>query len=341
MRRALELAQRFRPHPNPRVGAVVVDGGQIVGEGAHRRAGDPHAEPLALQGAGSRAEGATMFVTLEPCAHHGRTPPCVAAIIEAGIDRVVVGAEDPDVRVSGKGVEALRQAGVTVEVGFLAGEIEAADPGYFHHRRTGRARVVHKTASTLDGQIAAVDGTSQWITGEEARRDVHELRASVDAVLIGAGTLLTDDPLLDVRLPDFSGPQPRPVIVAGSRPLPATSRIWERDPVVIAPGPLPVPGELVVAGSGGRVDLEAGLTSLADLGLFDILVEGGAGISGSLWDGGLIDAGIWYLGAMIAGGIGRGVFDHPFATLADGRRIEITRLVRLGPDLRIDWIPST
>ncbi len=339
MAEAVELAQRHRPHPNPRVGAIVVDGfGQIVGRGAHERPGTPHAEAHALAQAGFAAAGGTMVVTLEPCNHHGRTPPCTEAIIGAGVQRVWVGALDPDQRVSGSGVECLRAAGVAVELVPDGLAIESLDPGYFHHRRTGRSRVLHKAALTLDGQIAAGDGTSQWITGPDARADAHLLRASVDAVMVGTGTVYADDPRLDVRLPGYDGPQPRPVVIAGSRPLPARAAIYERDPLVIATAPIQVPGELViVAGRAGRVDLAAALVATAEAGLLDVLVEGGAGVSASLWEAGLVDAGVWYLAGKIAGGIGRGVFDRPFGSVDEARRIEMSALSPIGGDIRVDW----
>jgi diaminohydroxyphosphoribosylaminopyrimidine deaminase / 5-amino-6-(5-phosphoribosylamino)uracil reductase len=339
MAEAVELAERHRPHPNPRVGAIVVDGsGRIVGRGAHERPGTPHAEALALAQAGPAAAGATMVVTLEPCNHHGRTPPCTDAIIAAGVARVWVGALDPDRRVSGSGVERLQAAGVVVGLIPDGSAIEALDPGYFHHRRTGRSRVIHKAALTLDGQIAAVDGTSQWITGPEARADAHLLRASVDAVMVGTGTVFADDPRLDVRLPGYDGPQPRPVVIAGSRPLPTRAAVYERDPLVIATVPIQVPGELVVvAGRGGRVDLAAALVATAEAGLLDVLVEGGAGVSASLWEAGLVDAGVWYLAGKIAGGIGRGVFDRPFGSVDEARRIETSAVSPIGEDIRVEW----
>ncbi len=339
MAEAVELAERHRPHPNPRVGAIVIDtSGRVVGRGAHQRPGTAHAEVHALAQAGRAASGGTMVVTLEPCSHHGRTPPCTEAIIDAGISQVWVGVLDPDGRVSGSGVERLRAAGVAVDLVPDGQALEMLDPGYFHHRRTGRSRVIHKAALTLDGQIAAVDGTSQWISGPDARSDAHLLRASVDAVLVGTGTVFADDPRLDVRLPDYDGPQPRAVIIAGSRPLPARAAIYDRDPLVIATAPIQVPAELVVvAGRGGRVDLAAALAATADAGLLDVLVEGGAGVSASLWEEGLIDAGVWYLAGRIAGGIGRGVFDRPFGSIDEARRIEMMAISSIGPDIRVEW----
>ncbi|MGH8875215.1 MAG: bifunctional diaminohydroxyphosphoribosylaminopyrimidine deaminase/5-amino-6-(5-phosphoribosylamino)uracil reductase RibD, partial [Acidimicrobiia bacterium] len=225
MRRAIDLARPNRTHPNPRVGAVVVaPDGTVVGEGAHPGAGLPHAEALALAAAGDAAAGATLYVTLEPCGHHGRTPPCTETVVASGVRRVVVGVTDPDPRVAGAGLARLRATGLEVTVGVLEAEVEALDPAYFHHRRTGLPLVTLKAAITLDGQAAAQDGTSQWITGPEARADAHRLRAEADALMVGAGTLRVDDPLLTVRLDGYEGPQPVPVVVAGRRPLPASAR---------------------------------------------------------------------------------------------------------------------
>jgi diaminohydroxyphosphoribosylaminopyrimidine deaminase/5-amino-6-(5-phosphoribosylamino)uracil reductase len=342
MKQALASAQRHHPHPNPRVGAVLfAPDGSVAGRGAHVAAGGPHAEVHALEEAGARARGGTMVVTLEPCNHVGRTPPCTEALIAAGVARVIVGARDPDPRVAGAGFARLRQAGIEVEGPTAQGTVEAGDPGYFHQRRTRRSRMVHKAALTLDGQISAVDGSSRWITSVEARADAHRQRAEMDAVMVGAGTVFADDPRLDVRLDGYEGRQPRPVVIAGSRPLPSEAQLWGRRPLVFAPGPLAGLGDaVVVPGNAGAVDLVRVAGIMAERGLFDVLVEGGAALSAGLWDAGLIDAGIWYLAGLVAGGIGRGVFDRPFATLGAGRKVEITEVRRLGPDLRIDWVPT-
>ena len=346
MAQAIRLAGLHRPHPNPRVGAVLVSpSGEMLGSGGHARPGAPHAEWVALAEAGDLPEGSTMVVTLEPCDHHGRTPPCTEALIDAGVARVVVGVLDPDERVSGSGVDRLRAAGIDVAVldagDPLAAQIVDTDPGYFHHRRTGRARVLLKLASTLDGQTAAADGTSQWITGAEARRDAHRLRAATDAVLVGAGTVIADDPRLDVRLEGFDV-DPRPVILAGTRDLPGAARIWQRDPIVVSSEPRSVPsGEnLVTGGEDGRVDLAAMLRQLPDLGILDVLVEGGASVAAALWAASLVDRGVTYLGSAVAGGVGRALFDATFETLDDMRSVRILDVRRVGQDLRVDWEPA-
>src|SRR6266540_1483965 len=207
--RGLDAARgRGTTSPNPMVGAVLVRDGQVVGEGFHRVPGEPHAEALALERAAGRATGAACYVTLEPCAHHGRTPPCAAALIAAGVTRVVAAIEDPDPNVRGQGFARLRAAGVQVQVGVAAAAAEAQNAAFLLHRRHGRPRVTLKAAASLDGKVAAPDGTSQWITGEAARADAHRLRAEADAVAVGAGTALADDPRLTVRLPGWSGRQP-------------------------------------------------------------------------------------------------------------------------------------
>jgi diaminohydroxyphosphoribosylaminopyrimidine deaminase/5-amino-6-(5-phosphoribosylamino)uracil reductase len=277
-------------------------------------------------------------VTLEPCDHTGRTPPCTTAILAAGVARVLVGAVDPDPRVSGRGLARLQAGGLEVRFGVAAVEAEALDPGYFHHRRTGRPRVTLKAALTLDGQVAGADGTSQWITSPEARADAHQLRASADAVMIGGGTLVSDDPRLTVRLPGYDGPQPRAVVVAGRRPLPPQARLWERDPIVLAPQPLEVPGEVVVASGPEGVDLAAGLRALGERGVLDLLVEGGPALAGALLRAGLVDRGVFYLAARLGGGLGLPVLGGRFPTLAAAREIEIVSAGRVGPDLRVEFI---
>lgn len=337
MEQAVELARGTRPHPNPRVGALVVDrGGRVVGRGAHRGPGHPHAEMLALREAGERAAGGTLIVTLEPCAHRGMTPPCSRAVVEAGIARVVLGTIDPDPRVSGRGMETLRSAGLEVRAG-VAGELaESLDPGYLHHRRTGRPRVTLKAAMTLDGQVAAADGSSRWITSSEGRRDAHRLRAGSDAVMVGAGTVLADDPRLTVRLEGFEGPDPLAVVVAGRRPLPPDRRVFERKAVVLAPRPVDLPAEVVVTGRDGRVDLGKALGELGRRGVVDLLVEGGPGLTASLLAEGLVDRAVLYYGPLLAGGSGLSLAGGTFPTLASARAVEVVDVRRVGPDIRVE-----
>jgi diaminohydroxyphosphoribosylaminopyrimidine deaminase/5-amino-6-(5-phosphoribosylamino)uracil reductase len=281
-----------------------------------------------------------MIVTLEPCSHQGLTPPCTEALIAAGVRRIVVAAIDPDRRVSGSGVERLRAAGIDVAVGMLGSEAESSDPAYFHHRRHGSSLVTLKTAMTLDGQTAALDGTSQWITGASAREDGHRLRAKADSIMVGSGTVIADDPLLDVRLSGYKGPQPRPVVVLGKRPIPPAARIWGRNPLVIADRHHDLPaGELAIVASSddAGVDLTQALAEVAERGYLDLLVEGGPRIAASLWRDRLVDRGVFYLAGRLAGGRGLPVFDSAWASLADARAIEIVAVVQVGSDLRVEW----
>lgn len=338
---AIGLAARHWPHPNPRVGAIVVaSSGAIVGRGAHVAAGEPHAEAVALAEAGERSAGGTLVVTLEPCSHHGRTSPCTEGVIAAGFKRVVIGAIDPDRRVAGTGVAALEAAGIDVVIGVDGLDAEALDPGYFHHRRTGRSRVTLKMAATLDGQAGAADGGSQWITSEEARSDVHDLRAHSDAVLVGGGTMLLDDPRLTARGPDAPGDRPLPVIVAGERALDPTARLFTRPCLVYAPTSLDLPETATVVelpGPGG-VDLAGMLDDLGERGIVDLLVEGGPTIAGSLLRGGLVDRIVWYVGAAVAGGVGRPAVGGSFPSMDALRPVEIVAVDRIGPDVRIEAV---
>jgi diaminohydroxyphosphoribosylaminopyrimidine deaminase/5-amino-6-(5-phosphoribosylamino)uracil reductase len=253
---------------------------------------------------------------------------------------VIVGAVDPDGRVSGRGIARLQAAGVEVISGVLADEVEEADPAYFHHRRTGRPRLTFKAALTLDGQTAAVDGSSQWITGPGARSDSHLLRASADAVVVGAGTLIADDPALDVRIDGYQGPQPRPVVIAGTRPLPERRQLWGRNPIVVSTFRRESPGEplIVPPGEDGLPDLGAVSLALGQMGLLEVLVEGGSVLAGGLWQADLIDRAIFYIAGKVAGGTGRPVFASIWPTLDAARSVEIVDVKRIGPDLRIEFL---
>lgn len=340
MERALELARPHHTHSNPRVGAVIVDrNGTVVGEGAHRGRGHPHAEIVALDAAGELAAGATVYTTLEPCTVEGLTPPCVDALIAAGVSRVVVGAIDPDLRVAGSGVRALAAAGLDVIEGVLAEEVRAADPAYFHHRETGMPLVVVKYAMTLDGSAAATDRTSQWITGEEARTDAHRLRSEADAVVVGAGTLRTDDPQLSVRLPDFDGPQPTPVVVAGTEELPGSARIWEQNPLVVSTVHRAIPSGrlLLVDGHAGRPDPAATCRALVEHDLLAVMIEGGPVLAGEWWRAGVVSRGVAYVGAKVGGGVGISPLSGVFDTIETARVVSITGVRSLGDDIRIDF----
>jgi diaminohydroxyphosphoribosylaminopyrimidine deaminase/5-amino-6-(5-phosphoribosylamino)uracil reductase len=326
------------------VGAVVLNPeGNEVSAAFHEGPGTPHAEVLALRAAGSAAAGSTVVTTLEPCSHHGLTPPCTDALIAAAVARVIVGATDPDARVAGTGIAQLQAAGVDVIAGVVEDEVIAADPGYFHHRRTGRPRFRVKLAATLDGQIAASDGTSQWITSEAAREDAHRLRAAADAVVVGAGTLRADDPLLNVRLDSFTGRQPQPVVIAGDGRLPSARRLYKRNPIIYAPRPLEVGAgtEIVVAAGPDGVDLAAVAKDLADRGILEVLVDGGPTLATSFIRGALADEITLYFGARLAVGTGLPMLSGSFATLADAVGLEILEVAKHGTDIRVDAQPCT
>ena len=255
---------------------------------------------------------------------------------------VVVGADDPDQRVSGRSSALLEQVGIEVAGPLLTGEVEAADPAYFHHRRTGRPRFTLKAAATLDGWTAARDGTSQWISGPAARRDGHRLRAAADAVMVGAGTLRADDPRLTVRLEGCEGPQPPAVVVAGRAPLPSIRKVWDRRPLVVASRPtdvVPPDRQVIAPGVEGLVDLAGAARAMGERGLLEVLVEGGPRLAGAMWSVGLIDRGVFYLAARVAGGEGLAVMQGAFTTLSDSRAVIIEDVRRVGEDLRIEWRP--
>jgi diaminohydroxyphosphoribosylaminopyrimidine deaminase/5-amino-6-(5-phosphoribosylamino)uracil reductase len=305
--------------PNPWVGCVIVSGVDPtqVFEGATAPPGGAHAEVAALTRAGDRhVRGATLFTTLEPCSHQGRTPPCTDAIIAAGVARVVIGVEDPDPHVAGRGVEALRAAGIEVRVGTAAAEVTEQLAPYLKHRTTGLPWVVLKMAASLDGRTAAPDGTSRWITGEEARRDVHRLRARSDAVLVGAGTVRADDPELTVRLGDGPAPRQPLRVVLGEAPPEAKVH-----PALELSGPL----SEVLAELGRR-------------GVLQLLVEGGASVARDFHAAGLVDRYVFYLAPVLFGGDdGRPLFSGPGAgTIADVWRGKLVSVERLGDDLRVE-----
>jgi diaminohydroxyphosphoribosylaminopyrimidine deaminase/5-amino-6-(5-phosphoribosylamino)uracil reductase len=321
MHRAVTVADSVRgtTAPNPWVGCVIVSGPDParVFEGATAPPGGPHAEITALAQAGDlHSRGSTLFTTLEPCVHHGRTPPCTDAIIAAGVARVVIAVEDPDPNVAGRGTEALRAAGIAVTVGSGAEEVTEQLAPYLKHRTTGRPWVVLKMAASLDARTAAPDGTSRWITGPEARRDVHRLRARSDAILVGAGTVRIDDPELTVRLEDGATPKQPLRVVLGSAP----------------PGARIHPAlEL----SGALADV---LTELGRRGVLQLLVEGGASVAHDFHAAGLVDRYVLYLAPLLFGGDdGQPLFAGPGAgTIADVWRGKLVSVERLGEDLRVE-----
>lgn len=291
MRRALALAARAagRTSPNPMVGAVLVRDGQVVGEGYHHRAGEPHAEVLALRQAGARARGATAYVTLEPCCHQGRTPPCTDALLAAGVARVVVALQDPDARVAGRGVAQLRAAGVAVELGEGAAAAAHLNRWYLTARRLGRPRVLYKWAATLDGSVGPTGASSGRISGEAALREVHRLRNRLDAVLVGVGTVLADDPRLTVRL--VAGRDPLRVVADRHGRTPPRAAVL---PALVCVGPDAPPERLAaLRAAGADVVLAptpaAILAELHARGCLGVLLEGGPQLARAFWDAGLID----------------------------------------------------
>ncbi len=324
MRIALDATRATYPHPNPRVGAVLTSpDGAVLSVGAHRAAGTAHAEVLALAEV-EDAAGATLYVTLEPCNHHGRTTPCTEAIIDAGVAKVVVATRDPDDRVAGVGIERLRNAGIDVTTGVLAEDVVANDPGYFHHRETGLPLVTLKLAATLDGQVGAADGTSKWITSAEAREDAHRLRAENDVVIVGVGTVIADNPSLDVRIDGYEGPQPRPVVIAGGREVPPDHRILKRDPIVYHPD------------GASSVDPQTVVKDLGHRGIVSAMIEGGPSIASSFLGAGLVDRLVWYTGSRLASGRGTPAIGGIFETMSDITELEITDVEQVGPDVRIE-----
>ena len=319
MRLAVDTActARLRSRPNPWVGAVVVAQNGEVFTGATLEPGNAHAEIVALNAAAHHALGATLFSTLEPCNHTGRTGPCTQAIIDAGVSRVVVGTLDPDSKVSGSGVQQLRNAGITVDVGVLEQEVKQQLASYLHHRATGRPFVVLKMASTIDGRIAAADGSSKWITGETARKRVHQLRAESDAIVVGAGTVRADDPSLTVR--DADGPSPRRIVLGT---IDASAKVH---PCTQWTGTLP--------------DL---LDTLGKEGVVQLLVEGGARVAASFHREHLINQYIMHIAPVIAGGDdAAGVFAGPAAsTMADMWRGRIISTTNLDGDIEIILEPN-
>jgi diaminohydroxyphosphoribosylaminopyrimidine deaminase/5-amino-6-(5-phosphoribosylamino)uracil reductase len=319
MRLAVDTActARLRSRPNPWVGAVVVAQNGEVFTGATLEPGNAHAEIVALNAAAHHAQDSTLFSTLEPCNHTGRTGPCTQAIIDAGVSRVVVGTLDPDSKVSGSGVQQLRDAGLTVDVGVLEQEVKQQLAAYLHHRATGRPFVVLKMASTIDGRIAAADGSSKWITGETARKRVHQLRAESDAIVVGAGTVRADDPSLTVR--DADGPSPRRIVLGA---IDASAKVH---PCTQWTGSLP--------------DL---LDTLGKEGVVQLLVEGGARVAASFHRERLINQYIMHIAPVIAGGDdAAGVFAGPAAsTMADMWRGRIVSTTNLDGDIEIILEPN-
>ncbi len=349
MAHALRLAEcgQYTAHPNPMVGCVLVRDGEIVGEGWHRVAGEAHAEINALNAAGKKARGATAYVTLEPCSHHGKTPPCVDALVEAGVAEVVVGIEDPNPRVNGEGITALADAGIRARVGLMQGEVAKLLRGFISRVTRGKPFVRLKIACSLDGCIAMASGESQWITGTEARADVQRLRARSGAVMTGIGTVLADDPSFTVRDEslDIGDKQPIRVVLDNDLRMPLSAEM------------LALPGKTLVycitdkkqqaleeAGAevvrveqnGGQVDAALVFSDLARREVNDVLVEAGPALAGYLMSNGLVDELVIYQSPHIMGSETMGMFRTPLWTeLSDRKTLDISDVRRVGADTRI------
>jgi len=365
MAHALKLAERglYSTSPNPRVGCVLVKDGMLVGEGWHERAGEPHAEVHALRGAGDKSRGATAYVTLEPCSHHGRTPPCADALIKAGVARVVAAVQDPNPQVAGQGLEKLRAAGIEVECGLMEIAARELNIGFFGRMTRGMPWVRSKIAASLDGRTALNNGASQWITGDAARQDVQHWRARSCAVLTGIGTVLADDPQLNVRSME-NARQPLRAVVDNALRLQPTARILteqlpspagvgnrgasraDRPSVLIytdttdaqKTAALEKAGAQVLAlpDANGQVDLRAVLSDLASRGCNEVLVEAGSKLNGALLQAGLVDELVLYLAPQLLGDMSRGMARMGELTSLD-QRIELDwqDVRHIGKDLRV------
>lgn len=347
MARAIALTERGRntATPNPSVGCVVVKGDRIIGEGWHERAGEAHAEAHALANAAELAEGSTVYVSLEPCNHHGRTPPCTDALIAARVARVVAAIEDPNRNVKGGGAARLRESGIRVDIGLMANEAREAHRGFIARMSRGRPWMRIKAAASLDGRIALANGESKWITGEAARRDVHALRARSCAMLTGIGTILRDDPELTVRHVPCSR-QPRRIVIDSRLDTPQSAKILSGEPIAILTisddaakrRALEARGAEVVQvpREGEKTDLGAVARLLAERGYNEVTVETGGKLMGSLLRAGVIDELVLYMAPMLLGDKAQSLFALPeWTSLGEALRPQITDLRFVGPDIRI------
>lgn len=347
MARALQLAERglWTTSPNPRVGCVLVREGEIVAEGWHERAGEPHAEVHALRAAGELARGATAYVTLEPCSHHGRTPPCAEALIGAGVSRVVAAMRDPNPLVAGNGLAMLQAAGIETACGLLENEARELNIGFVARMTRGRPWLRLKAAASLDGKTALNNGISQWITGLEARRDGHRWRARACAILTGIGTVRDDDPQLSVREVDTPR-QPLRVVVDSKLEIPLTAKILRGGPVLVAAAvddekranSLRATGAEVVVlpNPHGKVELSGLLEELGRRGINEVHVEAGFKLNGSLLREGLVDELLLYLAPCLIGHDASGLFNLPELASLDGKhRLQVRDLRQIGEDIRL------
>lgn len=352
MGQALALAEigLYTTMPNPRVGCVIVKDGLVIGRGAHLQPGGPHAEIHALREAGEVAKGADVYVTLEPCSHHGRTPPCADALVAAGVKRVIAAMQDPNPLVAGRGLERLKSHGIEVASGLLETEAQALNPGFISRMTRGLPFVRSKIAASLDGRTALANGISKWITGAEARDDVQQWRARSCAVLTGICTVLLDDPQMNLRRPDLleikSGKQPLRVVVDSRLRISASARILEGGNTLVAYATdaegklqaLEAAGATLIClpDDDGRVDLEKLLKHLADLDINEVLVEAGQGLNGALQQARLIDEYLFYYAPLLMGSEARGMFALPsLSEMSQRVELEIMAMDRIGKDIRL------
>ncbi len=358
MARAIELARKglYSTHPNPRVGCVIVRDGQIVGEGWHVRAGEPHAEVHALRQAGERARGACAYVTLEPCSHYGRTPPCAEALVKAGVGRVVAAMQDPNPQVAGNGLKRLAEAGIEVASGVLEAEARALNPGFLKRMEHGLPYVRVKLAMSLDGRTAMASGESQWITGPAARSAVQRLRARSSVVLTSAASVLADNARMTVR-GDELGLDPETTALALARPplrvlidgrlrLPLDAPFFQAGPALVATAAADDPRyaaaghELLhLLGNDGQVDLPGLLLELARRGTSEVLVEAGPGLAGAFARLGLVDEYQLFVAAKFLGSSARPLIDWPLARMSEAPALKITEMRAVGDDWRVTAIP--
>ncbi|MHB8511370.1 MAG: bifunctional diaminohydroxyphosphoribosylaminopyrimidine deaminase/5-amino-6-(5-phosphoribosylamino)uracil reductase RibD [Actinomycetota bacterium] len=354
MRRALALAERGRGRtsPNPPVGAVLVRNGSIISEAFHERAGEAHAEVRAIELAGTQAQGATLYLTLEPCTIQGRTPPCAPHVVAAGISRAVIGCSDPNPLVNGAGIAALERAGIEVTRGILELDARKMIEAFSKHIQSGSAFLTGKCALTLDGRAGAADGSSKWITGPTARRDAHRLRSSVDAVMVGVGTIVRDDPLLTVRLRGYKSPQPLRVVLDSAGRIPLDAKVLNRDAptVVFVTDKAPEDSVAAIEHKGaqvimapardGHIDLESVLKELGARGLTEVLLEGGPGVLGDAVEQSLVDRYVVYLAPKLLGSSGLpAISGFVIPTIGEARELVISSVRHVGADLRIEAYP--
>lgn len=357
MQLALDLAASAKgnTNPNPVVGAVLVKDGVIVGTGLHRKAGEPHAEVHAFRMAGEHAKGATLYVTLEPCSHYGKTPPCANLVKESEVSRVLVATTDPNPSVAGRGINLLRDAGIEVEVGLLEQQARKLNERFIHNMLTSKPFVISKFAMTLDGKIATYNGHSKWITSEEARLQVHEIRHEVDAILVGIGTVLADNPSLTTRLPERNGKNPIRVILDSGLKTPLEANVVDTSQaqtiIVCAEdvdstkvNMLEEKGIQVISvpKTNDGLNLDVMLDELYKVGITDILVEGGAEINASFLNAGLINKFFVYIAPKVLGGR---LSKTPFTgkdidSMDDALQLEFDAIEQIGPDLLITAYPK-